>query len=79
VTEVGFQSILAWEVDKNVADVGWDPPTEIERGKPIVLFEPRGLWWQVSPIHAPGPACPRLATHTRFSWRLVPAELAVMA
>jgi hypothetical protein len=53
VTEVPFQSILAWELGKNVADIGWDPKTWILKGKPVVLFEPSGQGWQVQPIHIP--------------------------
>jgi hypothetical protein len=64
VTEVGFQSILAWDIGKNVADVGWDPPTSITRGKPIVLFEPYKLGWRVLPIHTSRADCEQLATET---------------
>jgi hypothetical protein len=53
VTEVAFQSILAWELGQNVADIGWDPNTWIQQGKPIVLFEPSGQGWKVQPIHIP--------------------------
>jgi hypothetical protein len=51
VTEVTYQSILAWEADENVADVGWDPNAWIKQGAPIVLFEPYRAGWHVRPIH----------------------------
>jgi hypothetical protein len=69
VTPVEFQSIVAWEVDKNVADVDWNPSRAIARGEPIVLFEPHGLGWKIRPIHTTRPDCDRLATRTRYSWR----------
>jgi hypothetical protein len=70
VTEVAFQSILAWELGENVADIGWDPKRWVQRGKPIVLFEPSGHGWQVQPIHirpASRAACDRLGTSTASS------------
>ncbi len=53
VTEVAFQSILAWELGQNVADIGWDPKAWIQQGQPIVLFEPSGAGWKVQRIHIP--------------------------
>jgi hypothetical protein len=67
VSYYGFQSILAWDMDQNIADVGWDPPTWIKRGQPIVFFEPVGLGWKVVPIHTTRPDCDRLAIETAFS------------
>lgn len=70
VTEVSYQSVLAWEIGENVVDVGWDSRTWIKRGKPIVLFEPQGAGWQVRPIHMPPnrrTGCDRLRTDTAFS------------
>jgi hypothetical protein len=67
VTSVAFQSILAWEIHENVADVGWDPPKSISRGKPIVLFEPYKLGWKVVPIHTHRADCDQLSTETSFS------------
>jgi hypothetical protein len=64
VTEVSYQSILAWEIGENVADVGWDPPSWISGGKPIVLFEPDQAGWHVRPIHTHGAACSALARDT---------------
>jgi hypothetical protein len=51
VTEVGFQSILAWEMGLNVGKVGYRPKRNIKTGRPIVLFEPPGYGWQVRPVH----------------------------
>jgi hypothetical protein len=67
VTYVGFQSILAWEIDRNVADVGWDPEAWIQAGQPMVLFEPRGTGWEVRPIHTNRAGCDRLSTNTASS------------
>jgi hypothetical protein len=62
VTEVAFQSILAWEIGQNVADIGWDPNTWIAEDKPIVLFEPQGAGWRVQPIHTGPTSQGRCAT-----------------
>ena len=51
VTLVGLQSTLAWALGLNVGNVGFKPGKEISSGKPIVLFRPHGLGWQVRPIH----------------------------
>ncbi len=70
VTEVAFQSILAWEIGENVAEVGWNPSAWIAKGKPIVLFEPQGAGWKIQPIHlsAAGPAgCANLKRDTAFN------------
>ena len=70
VTEVAFQSILAWEIGENVADIGWDPQTWIAKGKPIVLFVPYGAGWQIRPIHIPvskRASCSRLTRDTASS------------
>jgi hypothetical protein len=69
VTQVGSQSTLAWAVGLNVGNVGYKPGRSIDRGLPIVLFEPHLLGWQVRPVHArPGDAasCARLKTDTAF-------------
>ena len=65
VTDVAFQSILAWEIGKNVADIGWDPGTWMAQGKPIVLFEPQGAGWKVQPIHSLATSRARCANLTR--------------
>lgn len=51
VTEVPYQSILAWELSQNVVSVGWRPGTWIALRVPIVLFEPQGAGWMVRPIN----------------------------
>ena len=70
VTEVSYQSILAWETGVNVVDIGWEPNAWIKQGAPIVLFEPYGAGWEIRPIHilaANRASCDRLRTHTAFS------------
>ncbi|HEY6397134.1 MAG TPA: hypothetical protein VIX82_06745 [Solirubrobacteraceae bacterium] len=67
VTEWWVQSIVAWEIGENVAEVGWDPPTSITRGTPIVLFEPYKDGWKVVPMHSDRPDCDKLSTATAFT------------
>jgi hypothetical protein len=70
VTEVPYQSILAWEIGENVADIGWEPQASTQQRQPIVLFEPRGAGWEVRPIYARGTdraRCERLRTDTPVS------------
>ncbi len=63
VTTVSYQSIVAWELDRNVSEVGWLPSRWIRKGKPIVLFTPVGAGWQVQAVHAPA-RCRRLDAAT---------------
>ena len=63
VTTVSYQSILAWELDRNVSEVGWLPGHWIRRGKPIVLFSPVGAGWRVRAIHT-APRCHQLDAST---------------
>jgi hypothetical protein len=70
VTEVSYQSILAWEIGENVEDIGWDSKTWIKQGKSIVLFEPQGAGWEVRAIHvapASRAGCDRLQTDTAYN------------
>jgi hypothetical protein len=50
VTEVPYQSILAWELGQNVIDVGWEPQVWDRLRLPVVRFEPVGAGWQVRPV-----------------------------
>ncbi len=70
VTSVSFQSILAWEMGENVSQVGWSPPYWTSRGHPIVIFQPVGAGFIVTPVHsAPGTEkrCAKLHTQTSFN------------
>jgi hypothetical protein len=70
VTEVSYQSILAWEMGKNVSEIGWDPNAWIKQGQPLVLFEPVAVGWKVRLIHIPATNranCDRLQTDTAFN------------
>ncbi|HWE08258.1 MAG TPA: hypothetical protein VG325_02820 [Solirubrobacteraceae bacterium] len=58
VTDVPYQSILAWELDENVIDVGWEPQVWRRLRVPIVMFEPQGAGWQIRPLGAPFPRRP---------------------
>jgi hypothetical protein len=63
VAPLAFQSILAWELDRNVADVGWRPGAAVRSGVPIVLFTPWHAGFIVQAIHtdpARAAACRRL-------------------
>lgn len=51
VSQLEFQSVVAWYVGVNVGQVDWRPPDAIRSGRPIVLFQPNGWGWEVSPIH----------------------------
>jgi hypothetical protein len=66
VTTVSYQSILAWELDRNVIEIGWRPVPAIRRGRPIVLFAPVGAGWHVRAIHA-APRCRHLDAATPTS------------
>jgi hypothetical protein len=67
VTDVGHQSVLAWDTELNVGKVGYKPGKAIDEGKPIVFFHSHHNGWQVRPIHtlaAERPACARLKRDT---------------
>jgi hypothetical protein len=66
VSYVGFQTILAWDLDRNVSDIGWDPEDAIKQAKPIVFFEPYGAGWKVVPLHTKGAGCKALSRTTAF-------------
>ena len=69
VTRVSWQSILAWTMNENVADVGWNPRAEARRKKPIVYFQPHWAGWLVRPINIPPDrraACAGLRTNSDF-------------
>jgi hypothetical protein len=70
VTTVPFQSILAWELGENVSQVGWSPRYWTSRGHPIVIFQPIGAGFVVTPVHsAPGTEtrCAKLHVQTSFN------------
>jgi hypothetical protein len=70
VTTVPFQSILAWELGENVSQVGWSPSYWTSRGHPIVIFQPIGAGFVVTPVHsAPGTEtrCAKLHVQTSFN------------
>ncbi len=52
VTTISYQSILGWELGRNIWDVGYSPAANVRRGKPIVLFTPVFAGWQVRAIHS---------------------------
>jgi hypothetical protein len=69
VTTVAFQSLLAYDIDLNVGNVGFKPGRAIDKGTPIVYFKPHMLGWQVLPIHilpADRAICSKLRIHTAY-------------
>ena len=66
VTDVGHQSVLAWDTGLNVGNVGFKPGRSINSGKPIVLFKAHDNGWEVRPIHtlaSERSTCARLRTN----------------
>lgn len=54
VSYLGFQPIIAWYLGINTSAIGWDPPSSIASGKPIVLYQIQGeSAWVAHPIHTP--------------------------
>ena len=53
VTTIPYQSILAWETDRNVSAVGWSPSSWERLHQPMVLFDPDGTGWKVTAINQP--------------------------
>jgi hypothetical protein len=51
VSYIGLQSTLAWELHMNVGNVGYNPGNAIRKGKPMVLFRPHKLGWQIRPYN----------------------------
>jgi hypothetical protein len=70
VSFIGLQSTLAWELHMNVGNVGYNPGHAIKRGRPMVLFKPHRLGWQVRPYNlrkADEARCAGLRTDTDFN------------
>ncbi len=68
VTDVAFQSVMAFELGVNVGRVGYHPGRNIRSGRPIVLFHPVGFGWRIRAIHtAPGQHA--LCAHMRAATR----------
>ncbi len=66
VSYLGFQTILAWDLDRNISDIGWQPERSIKQAKPIVLFEPSEVGWKVRPLHTNRAVCKGLSRTTAF-------------
>jgi hypothetical protein len=68
VTDVAFQSVLAFELGLNVGHVGYHPQRKIRQHQPIVLFEPVGFGWRIRAYHTlPGNRA--LCAHMRAATR----------
>ena len=53
VTTIPYQSILAWETDRNVSAIGWSPAAWEHLRQPMVLFSPDGTGWKVTAMDEP--------------------------
>jgi hypothetical protein len=66
VSYLGYQPIIAWYIDRNDSDIGWNPTDSIASGAPIVFYQlpDHGRSrWVVQPLHIPPTqraACNRL-------------------
>jgi hypothetical protein len=58
LTRLEYQSILAWNLNVNVATVGFKYGPAIASSRPIVLFSPLPQGgWKVTALHQRSPAC----------------------
>jgi hypothetical protein len=58
LTRLEYQTILAWTLARNVADIGFKYSQAIAHGNPVVLFTPRGReGWVVQAVHQRLPSC----------------------
>jgi hypothetical protein len=65
VTDVSFQSILAWEMGENVSAFGYSIPLWTAQKRPIVVFQPIGAGWVVRPVHT-APNMVKTCAHLRM-------------
>jgi hypothetical protein len=57
LTRLEYQTLLAWQLRVNVAQVGFKYLQAIARGDPIVLFTPEPDGWKVQALHQRLPSC----------------------
>ena len=70
ISHIGLQSTLAWHLDMNVGNVGFNPGKAIGRGKPVIYFNPHLMGWRVRPYNlrkATAAECSQLRTDTAFN------------
>jgi hypothetical protein len=60
VTNLTYQSTVAWELGVNVGSVGFGPKTASSGATAAVLFEPTASGWSIRAIHPAAAACARL-------------------
>jgi hypothetical protein len=71
VTTISYQSIVAWEIGENVADVGWAPGQALRARQSMVLFWPHLSGWVVRPYNvrsAGRAACTGLRRNSPFTY-----------
>jgi hypothetical protein len=63
LTRLEYQTMLAYQLGVNVANVGYKYGEAIAHDNPIVLFTPypTGIGWQVQALHQTSPSCKTLA------------------
>jgi len=69
VSQLGNQSLLAWDTGLNVGDVGYKPGRSIASGRPIMLFRAELHGWEVRPVDMPpsdAARCDRLRIDVPF-------------
>ena len=60
LTRLEYQTVVAWTLRRNVADVGYKYARAIRRGKPIVLLTPGRRTWKIQALHQRSRSCRRL-------------------
>lgn len=60
LTRLEYQSIVAWNLQVNVATVGFRYARSIARGYPIVLITPEPNGWKIQGVHQRTASCLRL-------------------
>ena len=68
LTTVPFQSIVAWQLGVNVAQVRSAPDIWLRTKRvALVYFQPFFAGWRIRPVHAHGRSCAHLAIDTPFT------------
>jgi hypothetical protein len=60
LTQLEYQTVVAWTLNVNVARVGWKYAPAIRSGRPIVLIIPTSRGWRLRAVHQRVAGCRRL-------------------
>jgi hypothetical protein len=52
-TQIGYQSVLAWDLGANTGELFWTPRLGKRQPRPVVLFQPTPHAWKVMTIDTP--------------------------